>query len=149
MSHSNHLIWQSRLTGPAFVMFELLVNNILPALFGNSEARKLLRTLLVVQKELDEAEQHTTSVEARLAELHERLEVSAQQNEQLLLEENQQLKNTAEELRQEIEASRGKMVRLEEEFKAELENVSFKNKIANYFFVCILDDCYEYCKTCV
>jgi len=116
-------------------MFDLLVENFLPALFGNSEARKLLQTLLVVQKELDEAEQHTTSVEAWLAELHERLQVfSTQQNEQSLVEENQQLKNTAEELRQEIDASRRKIVQLEEEFKteleknrAELENVRFKN----------------------
>jgi peptidoglycan hydrolase CwlO-like protein len=102
-------------------MFESLIDNFVPALFGNSEAKKLLRTLLEVQKELDKAEQHTTSVQARLAELHERLEVSTQQNEQSLVEENQQLKNTADELRQEIEASRWKIVQLEEEFKVELQ----------------------------
>jgi CII-binding regulator of phage lambda lysogenization HflD len=121
-------------------MFKSLIDNFVPALFGNSEAKKLLQTLLLVQKELNKAEQRTIYVEARLDELHEQLKVSTQQNEQLLLEENQQLKNTAEELRQEIEASRGKIVRLEEEFKVELqknhtelENVRFKNEIAIFF----------------
>jgi predicted Holliday junction resolvase-like endonuclease len=111
-------------------MFELF-EGILIALFGNTEARQLLKTLLVVQKELDEAEMHTTSVEAKLAELNERLKATAQQS---LVEENQELKDTAEKLQEEIETSRGKMVGLEEEFKAamqkkraELENVRIKS----------------------
>lgn len=112
--------WSNSKFEPVAVKMFGIFRKILVAFFGNPEAEQLRQALLGVQKDLEVSEQRANELKIKLEDLLKRLTLTQREGQTFFID-NQRLKDTVEELEEEIGRLKCDMDKLRIDFAEALQ----------------------------
>lgn len=125
--------WSNSKFEPVAVKMFGIFRKILVAFFGNPEAEQLRQALLGVQKDLEVSEQRANELKLKLEDLLKRLTLTQREGQTFFID-NQRLKDTVEELEEQVGRLKCDMDKLRADFAEALQQKQNEIETVRYIY---------------